>query len=440
MQHNEAIWSVSALNFEIKTMLEQGIGSIWIEGEISNFSSPASGHWYFTLKDERSQLRAAMFRNRNQRIAFTPQNGQQILIRAQVTLYEARGDFQVIVEHMEEAGVGRLMREFEALKKQLSNEGLFDQKHKKPVPDQAHHIGIITSASGAAIRDAISVIRRRSPSSQVTLFPTQVQGEAATGSIVNAIKLANQHAECDVLLLIRGGGSLEDLWCFNEAALAHAIFDSEIPIVSGIGHEINTTIADYVADLRAPTPSVAAESVTMDQYEIMMRVDQLSTRLQQQIIKRLSSHKIDLSTIQQRLLRLHPQRQMQSLKQRLVFASNSLKHVQNHYLERKNHQLQRLIEQVRLHHPLQKIAMLKLNVDQSKRSLLTQMKSQLTQDRHKLALNSSKLDNLSPLKTLARGYATVTMQDKLIHSAKQLKADDEVKLGFRDGEHIATIK
>jgi exodeoxyribonuclease VII large subunit len=439
MQHNEAIWSVSALNFEIKTMLEQGIGSIWIEGEISNFSKPASGHWYFTLKDERSQLRAAMFRNRNQRIPFTPQSGQQVLIRAQVTLYEARGDYQVIVEHMEEAGVGRLMREFEALKKQLSKEGLFDQKHKKPVPDQARHIGIITSASGAAIRDAISVIRRRSPSSQVTLFPTQVQGEAATGSIVDAINLANRHAQCDVLLLIRGGGSLEDLWCFNEQAVAHAIFDSQIPIVSGIGHEIDTTIADYVADMRAPTPSVAAESVTMDQYEFMMRIDQLSARLQQQIIKHLSSRKTDLNAIQQRLLRLHPQRQMLSMKQRLEFARNTLKHIQNNHLERKNHQLQRLIEQVRLHHPLQKIAMLKLNVDQSKRSLLTQMQSQLTQNQHKLALNSSKLDNLSPLKTLARGYVTVSMQGSLIHSVKQLKTNDQVKLGFKDGEHSATI-
>ncbi len=440
MQHNEAIWSVSALNFEIKTMLEKGIGSIWIEGEISNFSSPASGHWYFTLKDERSQLRAAMFRNRNQRIHFTPQNGQQILIRAQVTLYEARGDYQVIVEHMEEAGVGRLMREFEALKKQLSSEGLFDQKHKKTVPDQARHIGIITSASGAAIRDAISVIRRRSPSSQVTLFPTQVQGEAATDSIVNAIKLANRHAACDVLLLIRGGGSLEDLWCFNEAALAHAIFDSEIPIVSGIGHEIDTTIADYVADQRAPTPSVAAESVTMDQFEIMMRIDQLSLRLQQHMLNRLSSYKDSAKSIQQRLLRLHPQRQMQSLKQRLIFASNTLRHIQINNLERKNHLLQRLIEQVRLHHPLQKIAMLKLNVEQTKRSLSAQMKNQLTAERHQLALNSSKLDNLSPLKTLARGYATVSIQGKLIHSASELKTNDEVKLGFRDGEHNAIIK
>jgi len=241
-------------------------------------------------------------------------------------------------------------------------------------------------------------------------------------------------------LLIRGGGSLEDLWCFNEAAVAHAIFESEIPIVSGIGHEIDTTIADYVADQRAPTPSVAAESVTMDQYEIMLRIDQLRARLQQHMLKSLSHYQDSANSIQQRLLRLHPQRQIQSLKQRLLFASNTLKHIQSNNLERKNHQLRRLIEQVRLHQPQQKIAMLKLNVGRSSRSLLTLMQKLLTQHKHELALNSGKLDNLSPLKTLARGYATVSLQDKLIHSACELKTNDEVKLGFKDGEHNATIK
>ena len=268
MQINEAIWSVSALNFEIKTMLEKGIGSIWIEGEISNLAKPASGHWYFSIKDERAQLRAAMFKNRNGRVAFRPENGQQVLIRAQVTLYEARGDFQVIVDHMEEAGVGRLMQQYEALKKQLSSEGLFATDQKKKIPARARHIGLITSASGAAIRDALSVIERRSPSSEVTVYPTPVQGEPATAQIIQAIESANRHAQCDVLLLIRGGGSLEDLWCFNEESVARAIFDSEIPVVTGIGHEIDFTIADFVADVRAPTPSVAAETETMDQFSV----------------------------------------------------------------------------------------------------------------------------------------------------------------------------
>ncbi len=440
MQQNEAIWSVSALNFEIKTLLEKGIGSIWIEGEVSNFSRPASGHWYFTLKDDRSQLRAAMFRNRNQRIPFTPQNGQQILVRAQVTLYEARGDFQVIVDHMEEAGTGRLMREFEALKNQLSRQGLFDQKYKKTVPDKARRIGIITSATGAALRDAISVIRRRSPSSEVTLYPTQVQGEAATESIVNALNLANRHAACEVLLLIRGGGSLEDLWCFNEAAVAQAIFDSNIPVVSGIGHEIDTTIADYVADLRAPTPSVAAESVTMDQYETMQRIDQLTTRLQQLVAYQLANLKQDINTIQQRILRLHPQRQIMALQQRLLFAHNTLRHIQHHQLERKDHQLQRLMEQMRLQHPQQKITLSSIKLEQQTQKLLSRMQSTLLQCRHKLSLNSGKLDNLSPLKTLARGYATISKDNKLVYSAAELKSDDEVQIQFKDGAQQAIIK
>ena len=440
MQQNEAIWSVSALNFEIKTLLEKGIGSIWIEGEVSNFSRPGSGHWYFTLKDDRSQLRAAMFRNRNQRIPFTPENGQQILVRAQVTLYEARGDFQVIVEHMEEAGLGRLMRKFEALKSQLSKQGFFDQKYKKPVPDQAQHIGIITSATGAALRDAISVIRRRSPTSRVTLYATQVQGEAATDSIVKALELANRHAQCEVLLLIRGGGSLEDLWCFNEAAVAQAIFDSKIPVVSGIGHEIDTTIADYVADLRAPTPSVAAESVTMDQYEIMQRIDQLTIRLQQLMAYRLKDIKQDVHAIQQRIMRLHPQRQMQSLKQRLIFASNTLKHIQQNRLERKAHQLQQQVEKMRLHHPQQKIALSRMQLERYQHNILANMKSRLIHCQHELSLKSSKLDNLSPLKTLARGYVTISKEQSLIYSATDLQSRDEVEIQFKDGIQQAIIK
>lgn len=439
MQSNEAIWSVSALNFEIKTLLERGVGTIWLEGEVSNFSNPASGHWYFSLKDSRSQVRAAMFKNRNQRIHFTPQNGQQILIRAQVTLYEARGDFQLIVESMEEAGVGRLMREFELLKQQLSKEGLFDQKHKKPVPEQARHIGIITSATGAAIRDALSVIRRRSPSSEVTVFPTQVQGEQASASIVKAIQLANRHAQCNVLLLIRGGGSLEDLWCFNEAAVAHAIFDSEIPIVSGIGHEIDTTIADYVADLRTPTPSVAAETVTMNQYEVMTRIDQLGQRLQQLMLQLVSGMKGDIQILQNRIFRFHPRRQMKDLKQRLQFANRTLLHIQQSLMQKKRNQLQVLIEQTRQHHPRHQVSLLRSRIDQQRSQLLQLMQNRLIQHQHGLALNSARLDNLSPLKTLARGYAIVTLDEQLIHSATQINSRDEISLRFKDGEHQAKI-
>jgi exodeoxyribonuclease VII large subunit len=435
----EAIWSVSALNFEIKTMLEQGIGSIWIEGEVSNFAAPASGHWYFSLKDDRAQLRAAMFRNRNQRAGFTPKNGQQVLIRAQVTLYEARGDFQVIVEHIEDAGAGRLMREFEVLKRKLDAEGLFAQSRKRPVPRQARRIGLITSASGAAIRDVLSVIRRRSPSSEVTLYPTSVQGEAATTEILKALDLANRHAACEVLLLVRGGGSLEDLWCFNREEVARAIADSDIPVVSGVGHEIDTTIADYVADLRAPTPSVAAESVTMDQYEIMQALDRLSGRLQQRMQQQLTQASREREKLATRLMNFHPQRQMQNLTKRLGFAYSTLCHIQQTRIDRRQAAIQLMVERLRRQSPEAAVAALRGRVDSAQMRLLHTMRTRLMEASHRLALNSRNLDSLSPLQTLARGYTTVAQDGQLVQSAQSLKTGDDIEIRFHDGSRGARI-
>ncbi len=439
MPIRQAIWSVSALNFEIKTLLERGIGSIWIEGEISNLARPASGHWYFSLKDGRAQLRAAMFKNRNGRVAFEPKNGQQVLIRAQVTLYEARGEFQVIVDHMEEAGVGRLMQRYEALKKKLSAQGLFDEAHKKKIPSLATHIGIVTSATGAAVRDAISVIRRRSPGSEVTVFPTPVQGESASEQIVGAIELANRHAQCDVLLLIRGGGSLEDLWCFNEESVAHAIYASTIPIVSGIGHEIDFTIADFVADLRAPTPSVAAESVTMDQYEIMQQLDNLNARLTRQMIIRLQGWQQASGQLQQRLLRFHPQTAMESLKQRLHFAQSRLLERQIALMLQKQSASQSSIEALRYHSPAQHLHVLDGQIKSLQLRLVAAMHTRQQHDQYRLSMLSRSLDNLSPLKTLTRGFATISKQQQLVTSAQQLSSGDRVEIRLQDGTADAQI-
>ncbi len=439
MQPNDTIWSVSALNFEIRTMLEQGIGSIWIEGEVSNFACPASGHWYFSLKDERAQCRAAMFKGRNSRVGFRPQDGQQVLLQAKVTLYEARGEFQLVVEHMEEAGVGRLMRQFEALKKQLSGEGLFAQDAKQPIPAQARHIGIITSASGAAIRDALSVIRRRSPSSEVTVFPTMVQGDEAVAHIVAAIDLANRHGQSDVLLLIRGGGSLEDLWCFNEEAVARAIFASKIPIVSGVGHEIDTTIADFVADFRAPTPSVAAETVTMDQYEMMSRIDNLSARLRSVYLQQLQLQEDRVIKLVERLRVFHPQRQIVNLQQRLGFASSRLINDQQAMLQGYQAGLAVLLEQFKRHNPQARLPLLQHQLRGLNRQLLNAIAAQLRQQQHRLLLQARSLDNLSPLKTLARGYAVITQQQQLVSSVKQLQQDDEIAIEFKDGTGRARV-
>jgi exodeoxyribonuclease VII large subunit len=429
-----AIWSVSALNFEIKTMLEKGIGTIWIEGEISNLARPASGHWYFSLKDNRAQLRAAMFKNRNGRVSFKPENGQQVLVRAQVTLYEARGEYQVIIDHMEEAGTGLLMQQYEALKKKLSAEGLFDASRKKKIPAQARHIGLITSASGAAIRDALSVIERRSPQSEVTVIATPVQGEQATPQIVRAIQQANRFAKCDVILLIRGGGSLEDLWCFNEEAVARAMYESKCPIVTGIGHEIDFTIADFVADFRAPTPSVAAETVTMDQYEVMTRFDILSARLTRQMQVQLLAQFERLMELEKRLYRFHPRRSMENLKQRMEFALARLKSFQTSLFVDRQNRLNLAMEQFSHYNPKARMLSARDQLDNLEHHLLIAMKNRLELKRHQFKLQARTLDNMSPLKTLSRGFATVIKNKALISSVTQLKSDDAIEIRFKDGE------
>ena len=275
-----AIFTVSRLNQTVRLLLEHEMGQVWISGEISNFTQPASGHWYFTLKDDTAQVRCAMFRNSNRRVTFHPQHGQQVLVRANITLYEPRGDYQIIVESMQPAGEGLLQQKYEQLKAKLQAEGLFDLQYKKSLPSPAHCVGVITSKTGAALHDILHVLKRRDPSLPVIIYPTAVQGDDAPGQIVRAIELANKRNECDVLIVGRGGGSLEDLWSFNDERVARAIFASRIPIVSAVGHETDVTIADFVADLRAPTPSAAAEVVSRNQQELLRQVQSARQRLE----------------------------------------------------------------------------------------------------------------------------------------------------------------
>ncbi|RLA31329.1 MAG: exodeoxyribonuclease VII large subunit, partial [Gammaproteobacteria bacterium] len=273
------IYTPSRLNLEARTLLEGHFPLLWIEGELSNLARPASGHLYFSLKDARAQVRCAMFRNRNRALRFRPANGQQVLLRARAGLYEGRGEFQLIVESMEEAGHGALQRAYEELRGRLTDEGLFDEALKRPLPTLPRQIGIITSPSGAALHDVLHVLARRFPAIPVVLYPATVQGDEAPNALRAALATAIRRAECDVLLLARGGGSLEDLWAFNDEALARAIRACPIPVVSGIGHETDFTIADFVADLRAPTPSAAAEAISPDGAAWTHRFDGFASRL-----------------------------------------------------------------------------------------------------------------------------------------------------------------
>lgn len=317
MEAEREVWTISRLNREARTLLESGLATLWLEGELSNLAQPASGHIYFSLKDANAQVRCAMFRARRQSVGFRPTAGMQVLVRGRVSLYEPRGDFQFIVDQMEEAGAGALQRAFEALKSKLAAEGLFDEATKRPLPTLPRCIGVITSPSGAAIRDVASVLSRRFPTVPVVVYPVPVQGDGAAERMVAALRTAATRAECDVLLLVRGGGSIEDLWAFNDEALARAIRACPIPVVSGVGHEIDFTIADFAADRRAPTPSAAAEMVVPDRRELRGALARLARGLQRAMDNTLARAESRYQGLLARLRPLQPGRRIEQQGQRL---------------------------------------------------------------------------------------------------------------------------
>jgi len=389
------IYTVSALNRSAKRLLENQFPLIWVDGEISNFVSPGSGHWYFSLKDKTAQIRCAMFRSHNNALKFQPENGMHVVMRAKVSLYEGRGDFQLIVNHMEEIGFGALQRAFEQLKQKLFKAGLFDKKHKKTLPAFPKTIGVVTSPTGAAIQDILSVLKRRFPYANVMIYPALVQGNQAADTIVQAIKIANQQKTCDVLLLARGGGSIEDLWPFNEEIVAQAIFDSLIPIVTGIGHEIDFTIADFVADHRAPTPSAAAEFITPDQQELLQQIQNYRLRLQNNIHKRIEQKQLLFDGLTRRLQQCHP--------------------------------LHRLLEQTQ-------------RLDRLQQALFTAQKRLLEQKQTQLKTIARALNSVSPLATLQRGYSIVTnSMNQIIKDSQSIKIGENITVRLAKGKLQASV-
>lgn len=329
------ILSVAQLNQQVRYLLEQSFPSILVEGEISNLSKPASGHWYFSLKDSTAQVRCAMFRLQNRSVNFSLQDGLHVIVKAKVALYEGRGEFQLIVEQLEEAGFGALQKAFEALKNKLYAEGLFAEAHKKSLPFIPRQIGIITSATGAALRDILHVLQQRLPLVPVIIYPTLVQGDGAAAQIVQALQIANQRRECDVIILARGGGSLEDLWAFNEEPVAHAIYASELPIVTGIGHQIDFTIADFVADVRAPTPSAAAMKIVPDREELLHHVAVKIKRLEQAFQRYYTMNAQRYDWLIKRLLQTDPLRQFAEKQILLTKLSQRLQFIMQSILEKK---------------------------------------------------------------------------------------------------------
>jgi len=443
-QDERHIFTVSQLNREARELLEGSFPWVWIEGEISNLARPGSGHWYFTLKDDRAQIRCAMFRGRNQNLGFTPDNGTQVLVRGRISLYEARGDFQLIAEQMEEAGAGALQRAFEELKTRLNNAGLFDSAHKRPLPTLPRSIGVVTSPSGAVIRDILSILKRRFPAIPVTIYPTAVQGKAATAEIVAAIKRAGrryeERGECDVLIVARGGGSLEDLWCFNEESVAHAIFQCPIPIVSGIGHEIDTTIADYVADVRAPTPSGAAELISPDQNEWFQTLTHYQRRLNTLLQDRLNQQQQRLQWLGKRLQQQHPGQQLLQKSQRLDELEQRLQRSIRQHIQHKQLQLNGLHSKLQRHQPLLRIQHLGTRFQHLGQRLQQDIQTQLERCRQRLQAGAHTLDAVSPLATLGRGYAII--QDKngaIVRSASSVKAGQQINARLGQGRLNCTV-
>lgn len=436
-----SIFTVSRLNQTVRLLLEQEMGQVWISGEISNFTQPSSGHWYFTLKDDTAQVRCAMFRNSNRRVTFRPQHGQQVLVRANITLYEPRGDYQIIVESMQPAGEGLLQQKYEQLKAKLQAEGLFDQQFKQPLPSPAHCVGVITSKTGAALHDILHVLKRRDPSLPVIIYPTAVQGDDAPGQIVRAIALANARGECDVLIVGRGGGSLEDLWSFNDERVARAIFASRIPVVSAVGHETDVTIADFVGDLRAPTPSAAAEIVSRNQLELLRQIQQGQQRLEMAMDYYLANRTRRFTQLNHRLQQQHPQLRLarqQTVLERLRQRMNA---ALENKIKQANQRQQRMLQRLNQQTPQPRIHRAQTRIQQLEYRLADNIRSRVSQQRERFGNAVTHLEAVSPLATLARGYSVTTATDgKVLKQTKQVKAGDVLTTRLSDGWVESEVK
>ena len=441
MEIQRDIYSISRLNSELRQVLEGSFPLLWVQGEISNLSAPRSGHLYFSLKDSHAQIRCALFRNKRNLLRFAPANGEEVLVRARVALYEPRGDCQLIVEHMEPAGIGSLREAFERLKAKLQAEGLFDNERKKELPAYPRHIGVISSPSGAAVHDILHVLARRFPAAGVTIYPAAVQGDKAAEELNAALRLALARGEADVLIIGRGGGSEEDLAVFNDERLARTIAASAIPVVSAVGHETDFTIADFVADRRAPTPSAAAELATPDGEALARRFQQYRERMQQLFRHRLGDARYRLQHTRHRLERVSPgsrlgqqqqrldeiqMRQLRAMQQALLGSRRDLEHWQN---------------RLRLLHPQRGIDVLRVRLGQLSRRLHTDAERTLQERRQRRQALVRAMQAISPLATLERGYSIAfrTENGELVRDAAQVAPGDELEIRLARGRITANV-
>ena len=436
--------SVSEINRRAKSLLENTLGEVCIEAEIGTFSKPSSGHWYFSLKDDRAQLSCAMFRRANMRVRFEPKVGDSVIVRGLLSIYEARGNYQLMVDHMEASGDGALQRALEALKQKLQSEGLFDQDRKKAIPPHCERIGVITSPTGAAVEDIISVLGRRSPSSHIAIYPVQVQGSGSAEQIAEAIDAANAQVtsgerELDVLIVGRGGGSLEDLWAFNEEAVARAIARSEVPIVSAVGHEIDYSISDLVADLRAATPSQAAELVTRDSHEWLQRIDTAVAQLESLTARILRDHRQRTENLTARLR--HPSQQLALLQNKIAANKDRATALIQNRLAANKHPIAQLNTRLQSASPSRLLKQRQETINSLSSGLPGQMAKVLRDNRRQVEHLSTLLETLGPSATLKRGYAIVTDESgKVVRSTQQVEQGNSIAVALDDGQLRAIVE
>ena len=436
---NPEIYTVSRLNAEVRLTLELQFRQLWLCGEISNFVAASSGHWYFSLKDAAAQVKVAMFKQANRNAAFVPRNGQQVLIRARISVYEPRGEYQLLVDFIEPAGDGLLRQQYEMLKAKLTAEGLFAPERKKPLPSRVQRIGVITSPTGAAVRDILTVLARRAPALEVIIYPALVQGAQAAQDLQAALAHAIRRNEVDVLIIGRGGGSLEDLYCFNDEQLARQIAHCPLPIVSAVGHEIDFTIADFVADVRAATPSAAAELVSPDQQHQLTQLIQLQQRLQRGIRQQLGQQAQWFLQQHSKLQLLHPKRRLEQQQQRLDELQLRLQRAGQQQLERKERGLEQQRQRLLQHAP--RTTALQQHATMLHERLQRAMQQQLQTLTQQWQQHSALLHQVSPLATLNRGYSlSFTTENTLVKSVQQLKSGDTLTVRFADGAVLTEVK
>lgn len=446
LQSGNDVFTVSQLNQRAKQLLEITFTSVKVEGEISNLSRPSSGHWYFTLKDKGAQVRCAMFRSRTAQVRFQPKEGDQIVVRGKVSLYENRGDYQLIVDAMKPAGEGQLQQAFIQLKQKLGAEGLFASEHKQALPSEIKRIAVVTSPTGAAIHDILTVLKRRFPSIEVDIYPVQVQGQDAAQQIVWAINQANFDAEhanegtaADVIIVGRGGGSIEDLWCFNDENLARTIFNSHLPIVSAVGHEVDFTIADFVADVRAPTPSAAAELLSPDQQEFWQRLSTLSNRLINSIEQQVKNKQWQLQSAQRGLQ--HPGDKLSQYAQTLDMLEMRMRQSQHVNLDKLKQRLLMGQQKLQQHSPTNKLQQIETQLGYLQKRLSNGIKQVLTHKSEQLQQQALILNAVSPLQTLGRGYAILqTTDNTVVRDSHEVKRGDVLSAQIGSGQLILSVE